>query len=313
MLKLTCLTRDFEGEPLPFFTYKGQLATVLKQLGKRLCYAREGDRLVTNVMDDWSAEFQERKHWVRLDGEDLLAFKAVYGLHTPGVCARTSHLIVLLEPGIHLVLLKTSKPVGVRLRNFLATDVMPMLLRTGEYAPRPRVERPAPAEEPQRTTQLALIVLPPPPAPSLTVQLMASRELRLAAQHDLRTRKFESQTLRETARTMRGAAQIDESTHLAFEVAATEIALGEELPELRPVVRERWYTPTQMAKMARVTVQAVGLAITGLGLRGAPGLSRQVLTKAKGQDRMVTTWVYNDVALARVLRVFSGDQPTTGA
>ncbi len=64
MLPITCLTRSFEGKPLPFFTLDGKLATLARHLGARLGYARSGERLVTNVMGDWASEFVEGKHWV---------------------------------------------------------------------------------------------------------------------------------------------------------------------------------------------------------------------------------------------------------
>ena len=36
MLPIICLTRSFEGKPLPFFTRDGTLATVARHLGARL-------------------------------------------------------------------------------------------------------------------------------------------------------------------------------------------------------------------------------------------------------------------------------------
>ena len=307
MLQITCLTRDFEGEPLPFFTYRGQLATVLKQLGKRLSYARDGERLVNNVMDDWSSEFEEGKHWVRLDGDDLAAFKVMYVLHTAGVSSNTPQLIVLLEPGIHLVLLKTSKPVGVRLRNFLATEVMPALLRTGKYAATPKAAAPTPAP------QLSLILLTPPPALSPAMELRAARERRLAAQHELRRRKFASETLRETTRTLLRHSQITQAMFLAYDVVATEIALGRALPDLRPAAEERWYSVLQLAEVTAMPIAAVRDAIAELRLELAPGLSRKLMTGEIRNDRLVTVVVYNDIALCRILRLLTGEQPPKAA
>jgi hypothetical protein len=105
---------------------------------------------------------------------------------------------------------------------------------------------------------------------------------------------------------MRESGLISETTRLAYEVAATEIALGQELPDLRPAVHERWYTTSQIAALAGATVPAVNAALRVLGLRQAPGLSRQVLGKVAGRDGTTPSWVYSDVALGRVLRVFDG-------
>jgi hypothetical protein len=296
MFPIQCLTRDFEGEPLPFFTYNGQLATVLRQLGRRFGYARDGERLVTNVMEEWASEFQEGKHWVRVEGDDLAALKALDGLPTSGVGSRAPQVVLLLEPGIHLVLLKTQKPIGIRLRAFLAEEVMPALLRTGKYAP----------EAPATAIHLALVVVPPLDPPASPPDLREARERRLAAQHDLRTRRVQSAELRDTARKVRTAGLISEALWLAFEVAATEIVLGQELPDLRPAVNERWYTVRQIAAIAGVHPGAVGAALRVLGLREAPGLSRQVLGRAAKGAPLAPAWVYNDVALGRVLRVLTG-------
>lgn len=307
MFPITCLSRSFEGEPLPFFTYQGQLATPLKALGRRLGYARNGERLVQHVTHEWAAEFEEGKHWVRLRGEQLADFKAASALATDSVARQSPNLILLLEAGIHLVLLKTCRPIGVRLRDFLATEVMPQLLRSGQYtgAPAPTLEpRPVP-------TVNVLVRLPAPPSP--THILAAGRARRLAGEHALRVRKFESQDLRQLARTLHQAGRIDQTMWLAYEVAATEVAIGRSLPDLRPVVDERWYTREQMAELAGVRLRTMRVAIDGLGLRGAPGVSRKVLSKAQGADRMIHTWVYNDVAFGRVLALFEGVIPAKGA
>ncbi len=304
MHHVQCLTREFEGAALPFFTYQGQLATVLRQLGRRLDYARDGERLVTNVMEDWAAEFQEGKHWVRLEGDELAAFKLSAGLPTGRVGSRAPQLVLLLEPGIHLVLLKTQKPVGARLRAFLADEVMPALLRTGAYAP--GADPTAPTAPTAPPTQLTVLLVPPVDPPAAPTDVRVARERRLSAQHDLRSRRVRSEILRETSRTMRESGLISETTRLAYEVAATEIALGQELPDLRPAVHERWYTTSQIAALAGATVPAVNAALRVLGLRQAPGLSRQVLGKVAGRDGTTPSWVYSDVALGRVLRVFDG-------
>jgi hypothetical protein len=66
------------------------------------------------------------------------------------------------------------------------------------------------------------------------------------------------------------------------------------------VLHERWQSPTQIAQAAGVCVQAVGRLISRLALRGAEGLSRQVINKARGSDRTVFTYVYNDRAVAQI-------------
>lgn len=312
-MNIACVTRTFEGAPLPFVLYHGQLAVPCKALGRRMDYARGGARLVQHVVRDWAREFHEGTHWVRLTGEELAHLKTACGLDTESVPTSTPELVLLLEPGIHLVLLKTSRPIGERIRAFLASEVMPELLRTGRYAGKPG-EGVASAEEPPPTESVpsvafALHLHQAPIRPSLAEM----RERRLAGQLTLSQRKFEAEWLRETVRLMHAAGRIDDDTRLAYEVAACEIALGEELPELRPVVNERWYSPRQMAELAGVSLSTVGLAISRLGIRGAAGLARQVMAKANGSDRLVHAWVYNDAAFGRILSTLAGEQPPKAA
>jgi prophage antirepressor-like protein len=129
------LTLPFEGEPLTTLTWDGKPAWVAREIGRRLGYAGNGKRLVTRIGREWAAEFIEGKDYVLLSGDELAAFKAAVGLGTPEVPSRAGGLLLLLEPGLHLVLTKTNKPIGVRLRRFLVDEVLPQLVRTGAYAP----------------------------------------------------------------------------------------------------------------------------------------------------------------------------------
>jgi hypothetical protein len=120
------------------------------------------------------------------------------------------------------------------------------------------------------------------------------------------------QALRETVRLLYQYQEIDQKTWLAFEVAATEIALDQELPGLRPVVEE-WFSPSQIARQAGVSIQAVGRVITALGVRGVPEFSRSVMTRVPNQDRIVASWVYTKVAVTRILKALAGTEPPKAA
>ncbi len=304
MLPIICLTRSFEGKPLPFFNRDGTLATVARHLGARLGYARDGERLVTNILDDWASEFIEGKHWVRLVGDELAAFKKAYGRPTASVGGSASSLVVLLEPGIHLVLLKTNKPAGVRLRDFLAAEVMPQLLRTGQFAPQPRDD--SEGHDEPRLPDFTLVVALPHPAPA--VSLAAERERRLAALHDLRRRKLQADWLRETARAAYSFGQIDPLTRVAFEVEATEIVLGRALPGLRPVVDERWYTFEEVSEMLGIGAEELGVLLQHRELLDGVCVTRDAVSV--GANGAVTrTQLYSERALSRIIRLLATHSP----
>jgi len=65
-----------------------------------------------------------------LEGEALAAFKGVLEqAHEPWASSKARSLTILYESGLHLVCLKTEKPLGKKLRRFLADEVMPRLMR----------------------------------------------------------------------------------------------------------------------------------------------------------------------------------------
>ena len=231
-----------------------------------------------------------------LTGNDAAVLIGAVTEGTGTVPLGTGRVLVLFESGLYLALAKTEKEAGIRFRRFIVDEVMPQIARTGAY------ERKAAPPATERQCEFAFVVAVPVAANVSTVA--AVRERRLAAQHNLRARKFQVGTLQTVVRTLAAMKQIDPTTRAAYEVAAAEIALGQELPELRPEALERWYTPTQIAEMAGVTPQAVGQAITRLGLRGVEGMSRSVVAKAKSSDNLVYSWVCSDVALRAILREF---------
>lgn len=284
------LVSEFEGKRLDTYLLDGDPVWLGDQAGLHLGYASEGRRLVTLITTEWAAEFVEGEHYVVLKGERLAAFKASLGAERP-IGPRTAHLLVLKESGFYLAAIKTKKPVGIRLRRFLAEQVLPQIARTGRFAP-----------EPEEVAEVIVL--------QTTVAIPAvDREARLAEQLALRDRIFQAHTLRDTVRVLHALNKVDDTVRAAYEVTAAEIAVGRELPELRPVVEDTWYTPTQLARLAGVTPHAVGLAITRLGIRGAPGLSRQVMTKARGSDKLVLSYIYNEDAARLILGVFRGATP----
>lgn len=282
MSEVTALTLPFEGEPLTTLTWKDRPVWVGREIGRRLGYARSGKRLVTRIRREWADEFIEGTDYVLLTGADLSALKAMLPPGTQEVPGRTSALLLLLEPGLHLVLTKTNKPVGRRLRRFLVDEVLPQLVRTGSYAP--VVE-----------AGLVVVSVNPPAVPPLAER----REARLARQADVRDRwvdlcdrKLKVATLHRTIDRFQASVELPGDVTAALEVTAAEIALGADLSAIKPEA-ERWASPTQIAKRWGLSVQKVGRVISSIGIRGDERYSKRVVNKARGHDRIVFTFVYN--------------------
>jgi len=77
----------------------------------------------------WSAEFVDDRFVIRLEGDELREAKSA----VPSIAPNTCHLLLLTEAGQYRVLILTGKPVGVRMRDWLTTEVLPSIHRTGTY------------------------------------------------------------------------------------------------------------------------------------------------------------------------------------
>lgn len=290
----------FDDHRVTTLSYRGRPAWLAREVGAALGYAYDGKRFASQISREWSDEFIDGTDFAVLTGNDAAVLVGAVTEGTETVPLGTGRVLVLFESGMYLALAKTEKEAGIRFRRFMIDEVMPQIARTGAYQPK---EAPPAPERQTEFTFVAVAVPVPVSVPTLAVE----RERRLCAQHNLRARKFQVDTLQGTVRSLAAMQQIDPTTRAAYEVAAAEIALGQELPELRPVAFERWYSPTQIAKMAGVTSHAVGLAITRLELRGVAGMSRSVVAKALHvPDKLVYSWVYTDVAVRRILAELRG-------
>jgi len=130
----------FENHPITFVNFRGEPVVVARELGAALGYA-DPSKIGEKIRGDWSADFIEGTDYRLLDGADLAAFKAEWS-DTPesGVSTldRTRRaLLVLTESGWWMVAQKTEKALGVKLRRFLATEVLPKLGR-GEAVGAPK-------------------------------------------------------------------------------------------------------------------------------------------------------------------------------
>ena len=287
------LNTEFEGHRLTTITFRGRPCWIARQIAAAIGYGHAGKRLPNKITGEWSDEFIAGHDYELLQGEDLAAFKALFELGTGSVPSRTRGLLVLYESGLHLVLAKTNKPVGRRLRRFLVDHVLPQLVRDGRYDPTRSVEEGH--ADGERT--------------AVPASLDERREARLtwqaeirAREVDLRDRRFRVATLHRTINSLSAVGHLTGPAVASLEVSASEIALQEPLDHIKPVLqRGTWLSPTAMAQQWGVSPQRVGRTISSLGLRKEqPDIALSILNVAPGSGRQVVTWLYSPIAVASI-------------
>lgn len=215
------LQARFDGRPLNVLSVDGRPAWIARELGAAIGYQHAGKRLVNRIREEWAPEFIAGHDHAFVSGADLAQLK---GLVQPDVIdPRTANLLVLFEPGVFLVLAKTSKPIGRKLRRFLVDEVMPQLARTGRFSPQ---EEPLPTPD---DVERVLVLFPELArrAPPLHVR----REERLALQArtrarwvDVCDRRLQVFTLHRMVDALGDA--LTDGNRAAVELLAAEIATG---------------------------------------------------------------------------------------
>ena len=265
------------GHDLNAITYKDQPCWIAQEIGQVLEYSSNGSKLTNKITQDWASEMIEGVDYHKIEGQELAELRdAMSQFASPEsgdanlIGPKTRHLLLLTEQGIHLACIKSNKPVGVQLRRWLASEVLPSLRQTGTYT-----------------------------APSADATLALQRERRLSRELELEDRKWQASALSSLLDSLEGGA-IDPLVLDAYRVVAVEIATGRQLGALKPAAPEGvWMSPTEIAGDLGSTAAMVGIVISALGLRDG-NHSRKVLGKAKGHDRTITTYIYDDEAFGLI-------------
>lgn len=278
----------FAGMRFDTFLLDGAPVWAACEIGYLLDYARKGSRLCALIRGDWSDDFTEGADYHALTGTRLAALKEVFPPDFSAVDRRASKLLVLTRRGLDRVLLKSDKPDRLALRGFLEREVYSRFHGGAEAVPRPVAPESA---------------IPAPLSP---------RDARLADALAFQKRVFACTTLRETVRFLHGLGLVSDTVRAAYEVRVAELALGEELPDLRPT-NERWHTAGSIARETGMTAAVVSRVITALGIRGAPGLSREVVTVAADDEKTVRSFVYNARAREMILAACGATPPDRAA
>ncbi len=213
------INSEFEGQTLATLTFQGRPCWIARDIGRVLSYSRDGRRLVSKILGGWADELIEGYDYVVLRGDDLAEFKASMLVGASGTASSRfeRRMVLLFEPGLHLMLNRTFKRTAMRLRRFLMDEVLPRM-NGGKSRPWPG----------QPSSNLHFV-----PVRGRALDRHALREHRLLAQHELSRRVFQSESLRRTVQTLAHLGRISDDQAQTYEVLSAEIALGIELPGLR--------------------------------------------------------------------------------
>jgi prophage antirepressor-like protein len=102
---------------------------VAAEVGLALGY-EDGSRLPDLIAAEWSEEFIAGTDFVKLSGSELVAVKAALNdspKHGESKRGGARSMILLTRDGLNLALMKTRKAAGVRMRRWLASEVLPAL------------------------------------------------------------------------------------------------------------------------------------------------------------------------------------------
>jgi len=126
----------FDGHPLTVLVRNGCPHFVAAEVGAALGY-EDGSRLTDKITGEWAEEFIAGTDFVKLVGDELRAVKAALSHQESGesncppnrgtVGKRAPNLLLLTRDGLNLALMKTRKAAGVRMRRWLASEVLPAL------------------------------------------------------------------------------------------------------------------------------------------------------------------------------------------
>lgn len=114
------------------YVFRDRPCVIAAAVGKALGYA--DGALAALVRKEWSGELTRERDFEVLESHKLREFKRVVDDPMSNL-GSSSRLMVLYETGFDLVLQKTDKPEGAKLRRRLADEVLPKLRRGQAVAP----------------------------------------------------------------------------------------------------------------------------------------------------------------------------------
>lgn len=292
MTVLKKITNQFEGTDVTTIIYKGRPCWIAREIGNVLGYAGKGKRLVNNLTEKWSDEFIENHDYKILEGEELYLFREIAEVVTDPVPrggevnpdpvpSHSRHIFLLFEPGLHLCFAKTKKPIGKKLRRFLVDEVMPQLVRSGEYSPNREVVDDEVVEKEVmdriRFKSHALI-----------------REERLQRQQ-------KAKAYRDLAELVRKSQRVTPEVAECYEIEAFEVLCDKDFSDIKPTNGGFWKGVSEIAYDLQDTIWAVGKATLKLGIRGnIPGICREIKLSEIRDGKPVMAYLYSPKAVKMI-------------
>ncbi len=233
--------------------------------------------LARRLAIDWAEQAREGVHWLRvgeLELAELLELLAERGVVLAPSLQEARSTLLLLEPGVELAVEQTrSSPAaeaGPRLLAHVRERILPEIAALGR----------------------------PNGAPHEREAAAVARE-RL----ELERRRWEYDAVERLGDLLEREGEVDPDVVWAYRVVAAELALGDDLWQLKPTIEHGWLSPTEIARRhLGVTPQRVGQVISLIGLRDSKTHSKAILNKAPGRERSVVTHLYSPAAVGLIER-----------
>ena len=231
---------------------------------------------------DWSDEFETGLDYQVMKGKDYKDFKRLNEVSE----SNSPSVMLLFEPGVNSVFLKTDKPIGKRLRKFIRSEVLPQINRTGEYSPDREIESSK-------------------PTPALTRE---DRKLAVAEAREARLSKgAEAKAMRRLAQLVEDSGQVDQLIITTHKIAAEECEIGRTFPALHMPAPDPWRTCTQIGNDLGISAIAVGKIARRLdvGGRNIPGMCRMVTSVSPhNAGKIIFPYIMSPEAERRIIEDF---------
>lgn len=132
-LQMNIITREFEGHAVHTFAWNGKPCWIASEIVSLFGYA-DKSKTIQQCID--AEDFEPNIEYDILRGKPLREFKSQVqdGTTVKVVASRISQLIIFYEDGLYGFLQYTEKPVGVRFRKWIRSEVVPSIRQTGTYA-----------------------------------------------------------------------------------------------------------------------------------------------------------------------------------
>lgn len=123
------LVKEFEGEPICNFVWRGKPCWVALDIAKAIGYK---DKSTTINLMSKRENFKEGKEYSVLSGDDLKEFKTVFSEYLKEF-KYSPKIVIFYEEGLYGFLAASRMDKGVEFRTWIRREVMPQIREKGSY------------------------------------------------------------------------------------------------------------------------------------------------------------------------------------